>query len=119
VIFRVFNNHYVGPICSYESFDYSDDCCDLPKGQIGFWLRDYLSLCKVCDVQIIPHYFRQAARLAERVSDNSLIPNLSEAALRAVQADHGFSGKWKSETQKESDVYFMVLLILHNARIDF
>jgi hypothetical protein len=53
------------------------------------------------------------------VSDNSLIPNLSEAALRAIQVDHGSSGKWKGETQKEADIFFMVLLILHNARIDF
>jgi len=119
VIFHIYNNHYVGSICSYAAFDYSDDCCEFPKGEIGFWLRDYNFLCKICDIQKIPYYFRQAEKLAERVKNNSLIPNLSEAALHAIQTDHGFSGKWKSETQKEVDIYCMVLHILHNAKIDF
>ncbi|MCL2772785.1 MAG: hypothetical protein FWD71_05485 [Oscillospiraceae bacterium] len=100
-IFGYYNNHYVAPICSYELFHYSDDCCEFLKGR-GFWFRDYNYLCKICDIEKIPYYFRQAEKLAERVLDNSLIGNLKI-----------------EELSEKIDIYFKVLQILHNAKIDF
>ena len=118
-IFDVVRGHYVGPICGYSDLDLYGDCCDIPKGYIVFWLRAYNFLCKICDVSQIPHYFRQAERLAERISDDSLIDNLSAEALKAIESTYGFAGEWKTETQKQVDVYYKALQILHNARIDF
>ncbi len=118
-IFDYYNNHYVGPICGYSEFDNYTDCCDMPKGTIIFWLRNYNFLCLICDIQKLPYYFRQAEKLAERVSDDSLTDNLSEAALQAIEASYGFSGRWKNETQRKTDIYYKALQILNNAGVDF
>ena len=114
-IFDVINNHYVGPIYGYSEYDNSDDCCEMPKGTIIFWLNNYNFLCQICNIKQLPYYFRQAEKLAERVKDDSLINNLSDIALQAIEATYGFSGKWKNETQKKVDVYYKVLQILHNS----
>ena len=100
-IFGYYNNHYVAPICSYELFDYSDDCCEFPKGR-GFWFRDYNHLCKICDIEKIPYYFRQAEKLAKHIIEDSLIENLKI-----------------EESNEKINTYFKVLQILHNAKIDF
>ena len=100
-IFGYYGNHYVAPICSYELFDCSDDCCEFAKGR-GFWLRDYNHLCKICDIEKIPHYFRQAEKLAERIAENSLMENLKIAEFDEIV-----------------DAYFKALQILHNAKIEF
>ena len=118
-IYDYYNSHYVGPICGYDNFDDCDDCCDLPKGRIGFWLRDYNYLCKICDIRKLSYYFRQAEKLAEHIKNDTFISSLSESALKAIETDHGYSGKWKTETQKQADIYYTVLHILHNAKIDF
>jgi len=118
-IFDIVNGHYVGPICGYSDLDLYDDCCDIPKGHIVFWLRVYNFLCKIADVRQIPHYFRQGERLAERISDDSLIDNLTENALDAIESTYGFSGKWTSETHRKTDIYYKALQILHSAGIDF
>lgn len=117
-IFDVWHNHYVGPICGYDNFDDCDDCCDLPKGRIVFWLNNYNHLCKICDIKQLPYYFRQAEKLAERIENDTFIQSLSEDALKAIESTYGFSGKWKTETQKNVDIYYIVLHILHNAKID-
>jgi len=118
-IFDYYNNHYVAPICGYSEYDISDDCCEFRKGTIIFWLREYNYLCQICNIKQIPYYFRQAEKLAERIKEDSLINNLSDEALKAIEATYGFSGKWKDETQKKIDVYYKALQILHNAKIDF
>jgi hypothetical protein len=112
-IFEYYNKHYVGPICGYDNFDDCDDCCDLPKGRIIFWMNNYNHLCKICDVRQIPYYFRQAEKLAERIFNDTFIPALSEMALKAIESTYGFSGDF------ETDIYFIVLNILHNANIVF
>ena len=101
VIFHVIHNHYVGPISEYANFDISDDCCEFPSGR-AFWFRNYNYLCKICDIDKIPYYFRQAEKLAERVAENSLIENLKIEKF-----------------DEQVDIYFNVLQILHNAKIDF
>ena len=118
-IFNLQNKRYIGPICGYAKFDLYDDCCDiLPKGDIVFWFSEYNYLCKICNIQQLPYYFRQAEKLAERIKNDSLINKMSDDALKAIES-YGFSGKWKDETQKKLDVYYKVLQILHNANIDF
>ena len=118
-IFDYYNNHYVAPISGYSEYDISDDCCDMPRGTIIFWLREYNFLCQICDVKRIPYYFRQAEKLAERVQNDTLIENLSDSALSAIEVTYGFSGKWKSEEQKRVDIYYKALQILHNAGVEF
>ena len=118
-IFDYYNNHYVGPICGYDNLDDYDDCCDLPKGRIVFWLRDYNCLCKICDISKLPHYFRQAEKLADHIKNDTFISSLSETAIKAIEMHYGYSGKWKIEGQKLADIYYMPLHILNNAGIDF
>ena len=107
-IFDVHNNHYVGPICGYDNLDDCDDICDLPKGRITNWLNDYNYLCKICDVKIIPYYFRQSEKLADRVKNDTFIPALSETALKAIESTYGYSN------DITIDIYYRVLLILNN-----
>jgi hypothetical protein len=117
-IFDYYNHHYVAPICGYDNFDDYEDCCELPKGRIVFWLNDYNYLCKICDIKQLPYYFRQAEKLAERVKNDTFISALSDTALKAIESIYGYSGKWKTETQKIVDIYYKVLHILHNADIE-
>jgi hypothetical protein len=91
----------------------------MPKGSIALWLRDYNYLCMISNIKKVPYYFRQAERLAERISDNNYIISLSEDALKAIELIWGFSGKWKSDVQRDVDIYFKVLPVLHNAKINF
>ena len=94
------NGHWVGPYGSYEMLDHPFDCPHT-QAQTGWRLNDYYCLCKVCDVEQIPHYYKNVEWLAERVQ-NDLLPE-----------------KWINETQTKTDIYFIVLLILHYAKIDF
>ena len=114
----LFGQGNVRPVATYEMLDYSIDCSHI-QAQAGWWLRDYYCLCKVCDAAQIYHYYQQVERLAELTAGNSLIDYLSEKALRAIETCYGYSGAWKSEIQKMTDIYFRVLLILHLAEIDF
>jgi len=93
----LFTPPQVGPIGTYEMLDYSFD--DPHLRRFTAWrLKNYLNLCKVCDVQEIPHYYQNIEWLAECLEDGTLIGKLSTPDIG------------------EMDIYFMVLLILHYAK---
>lgn len=117
-IFEVINGYYLAPICNYGTFSY-EDCTQIPKGEIVFWLRDFNRLCRISDISEIPYFYKQALKLKEHIENDDFIDNLSEQALKAIENTYGYSGRWKSDIQRKVDIYFRVLLILHNAKAEF
>lgn len=84
-----------------------------------FWFRDFNRLCTICDIKEIQYFYKQTLKLKDYIEKDNFIENLSEKALKAIEATYGYSGKWKSEVQRKVDIYFRALLILHNAKIEF
>jgi hypothetical protein len=113
-IFDYVNNHYLAPICSYHAFSFSD-LTTIPKGEIVFWLRDMNRLCKICNIRDIPYFYEQIKILHQYVYEDILIDKLSEQALKAIESYYSFNGKWKTDIQRKTDIYFKVLMILNNA----
>jgi len=84
----------LAPHGTYEMLDYSFD--DPHLRRFTAWrLRDYLNLCKVCDVRKIPHYYQNVIWLKTHLEDGTLAERLSTPYV------------------SELNIYFMVLLILH------
>ena len=114
----IYHPGYVRPVGTYEFLDNPFDCPHtqfLTDGR----LNDYYCLCKICDIEQIAHYYKNVEWLTGHIKNNSLIDNLSNEALRAIEQSYAYSGKWESEIQKKTDIYYRVLLILHYAKVNF
>jgi len=94
----IFSPPQIGPIGNYEMLDYPFD--DPHLRRFTAWrLRNYLNLCKVCNVREIPHYYQNIEWLAENLKSGTLTEKLS------------------TPDTNEIALYFMVLLILHYANL--
>ena len=110
-IYEPFNGHYLGTIGNYLSLN-NDNPFELPFGDIVWWIRIMQNLTKITDVSSIPYFKHQLDVLFEYVEQDKLISSLSESALKAFEKFYSFENKWKTETQKFSDIYFQFLIII-------
>jgi hypothetical protein len=118
VIFEVVNGHYVAPVCNYDYFSYSD-CVDIPKGNIFWWLRDFSRLCRICRIEEIPYFYNQVLNLKKHIKNDNFIEKLSNDALHSLEKMNGYRNKWKNKKERKIDIYFKVLRLMHNAKIEF
>lgn len=118
VIFEVIKGYYLAPVCGYAAFS-CPDCTELPKGEIVWWFRDFSRMCKICRIQEIPYFYRQAEQLREDITKDTFIGKLRADSLAALEKSNPYRTKWRTEAERKTDIYFKALRLLDNAGIDF